>query len=225
MTESIVLISSAEDCNIKRFRRCKFKSDYDCLVISGKPTDEEKLKAFEKINDEFVSLCGFPLPEISMLTGIYQHQIRNECVNILVMLLESSALCLGNESNDVFDRCLEDIKTYGHRLKHNPGDLPGFLEQIEKVKTKEVKHIDALNTRKKEYQTFTERKDKDGLADSLSEQSFTKLLTQIDRFMGFKIDQEKESVEYLANCIFAYQESVKNHLDQLNKESKKQVLF
>jgi hypothetical protein len=203
MAEPIVnsVISSASDCTIKVFIKCKFDKDLSALAISGIPSAEELTNAWETINAEFVDLSGIDIPELDLMRTIHELKCRVEASKCFFQLQHIWLLHF-NEPPQPAITAMDELKKYGYRLEWT-GDKKVFKRQLAKYELKEKKNEVKLIEKEKELDNFHAAEEqaetnpavKKTIRNSRTE--FIKLLTELQKF-GYPINREVTTVEELA---------------------------
>lgn len=212
MTDS-KYISRAGECNIRRFMSCNFDNDLSALIISGEPTIEELLKAWDSIITTYIDLSGQfkEMEEIEILRRKEFLYNRNQAVEMTIYAQRMSVDTLGEPFVKDFDVLIQN----GYRPKWEK-DIPKFLKQLKQFESAEASfHMEYKNVCEEIDKLKDANKDKKK-AKASNRVNFLRMVNSLERF-GNRIDFETTDVERLAIMISDYKELCSQAENESNK--------
>lgn len=177
-----------EDYTIKQFMKAWFKEDYSEISQSE----------FKLVYDEYIDASGLFVSEDFDKVS-YVNFLLNR-INSVKIFLELQIKYLEEFEVPNVEK-FSFLKKFGYSLKWN-NSCKDFRNQIESIKSKEIKYVTKLNSSIKEIE---EKKEKDKAnkkepSKKDSRNSFIRMLNSLGK-NGFRIDNEKTTVEELALMI------------------------
>lgn len=157
------------------------------LVIYGKATYKQINDAWEQLFTEYCELSGSPqyqrLVNLSREIGGLQSKLLSIRLCVRVLGYRYSA------------RAVSTLKRFGYNYKFNPLDAEGYVRDLKAVMIKSRSVEIALDQSLAEYEKLL--KESDG--KSLTEDDFQRVLIELSKFMGFRINAKEITVsEYVA---------------------------
>lgn len=195
-----------DKCIIKDFKAAWFEKDYSVL----NETD------FKIVYAEYQDASGlFMTEDFEKQSFIVHLSQRINHVKLFVSLQRDFI----HQFEMPFIRDFPNLKEeYGYILKWK-NDLDDFENQLQKIEKKEVKHNSFLEGKIKELSNLRslnknkEKKEESGDELKKSRLSFIRMINSLGK-IGYKIDQEKTTVEELALMIKQQMEEIE---DQNNR--------
>lgn len=177
-----------EDYTIKQFMKAWFKEDYSEISQSE----------FKLVYDEYIDASGLFVSEDFDKVSYVQFLLNR--INSVKIFLELQIKYLEEFEVPNVEK-FSFLKKFGYSLKWN-NSCKDFRNQIESIKSKEIKYVTKLNSSIKEIE---EKKEKDKAnkkepSKKDSRNSFIRMLNSLGK-NGFRIDNEKTTVEELALMI------------------------
>lgn len=156
-------------------------------MIYGKATYKQINDAWEQLFTEYCELSGSPqyqrLVNLSREIGGLQSKLLSIRLCVRVLGYRYSA------------RAVSTLKRFGYNYKFNPLDAEGYVRDLKAVMIKSRSVEIALDQSLAEYEKLL--KESDG--KSLTEDDFQRVLIELSKFMGFRINAKEITVsEYVA---------------------------
>ena len=211
--------SKASECNILQFMACKFDGNFKVLTISGEPSDEQLIKAWDDINTEYLDLSGTFIPELSKMKEIKTLECRNQSVHVVLQVLNQSVALLENPVfNNMHDEIIETmiealpvLEKNARKLNWN-NDIPDFKQQLHRAETGEKRYLQEYNKKLKELEDFRTEQSK-AKTPSNNRTEFIRLLNELQKF-GYRIDKPTTTAEELAIMVKDYTETIERAMDK-----------
>lgn len=157
------------------------------LVIYGKATQKQINDAWELLFTEYCEISGSPqyqrLVNLTREIGGLQSKLLSIRLCVKVLGYRYSAMAVST------------LKRFGYNYKFNPLDAEGYVRDLKAVMTKSRSVEIALDQSLAEYEKLL--KESDG--KSLTEEGFQRVLIELSKFMGFRVNAKEVTVsEYIA---------------------------
>jgi hypothetical protein len=201
-----IILKTISELNISDFEICMFKNNFSVLIITGKPSDEQLLSAWNEIYTEFIDLSGMAeTNELEISKSIFYLNSRVKKIELYILLQRESLNKLGVPCIVAFDK----IRIYGHKLKWNKEhpDIEDFKRQLNIIETNEKRYNHELLAKQKELLDVMKKKQNGDVTVWQKRKEFVRLKNNIGKF-GFKIDNEKTTVEEFALMVHDYNEAI-----------------
>ena len=157
------------------------------LVRFGKATQKQINYAWEALFSEYCEISGTPQFQrlLSLTKEIGSHQSK-------LLTIQLCTKVLGYRYSQ---RCVLTLKRLGYNYKFNIQDPAGYVKDLKSVFTKSKTTELALDQALNEYQKLLNSSG----GSQLTEDHFEKILVELSKFMGFRIDRKQVTVsEYVA---------------------------
>lgn len=185
------MVVTASSCTIKRF-------------ISAWFDNEREEIDFEAIHLEYVDLSG--IGKTRQLELEARVQWINNRVERVKMLIYALRTCI-EEFGFPFQAAIDDLRKMGHKLTW-PEEKVLFLQQLQRIESKEKKYIMQLDEAIGELNAFVEQQNTGAAQTNIqSRQSFITNINVI-RKSGYPVIQNETTVEEFALMIKAHNEEI-----------------
>lgn len=178
------------DITVRVFMRCLFNKDY------------EGVDDWERLYTEYIDLSGMgETRQLELVVAIHNLQTRISFISGFIEFQKTWLLQFG----EPFEQGFEDVRKFGYKLHWEAGYPTQFVDQLQKMETKEKRNIAQLDAEMKELDEFTKTgKHKQKASDRAD---FVRMLNTLGK-EGYKIDRDKTDMEELSLMIRQHSEDI-----------------
>jgi len=199
---------STLDLPLHSFIHTLVDSDLSFLVISGHPSENELLRAWEKIYELFLDAMADRdgLYKVRLLSKINKLKINYQLVELCIQYLKIG-----------YKKSIEDALKALVRLDQDLDytDRPRYLQLLQTAKNRSERMQIDIESYEAEYAIITKRDPKGG--NNISHEHFSRLIAQVSLYAKFRIDRKKISA---AEFCAIYSE-MRDHSEFLRRQSQK----
>lgn len=177
-----------EKITIRQFKNCWFNEDYSQVSVED----------FNTCYTEYIDTAGmFATKEFDIIADIHFLKNRKNTIELSIEL--QAEFC--NEFGEPFkDNLLFLRKQFNYKVDWT-GDKVKFYKDLEKIISKEAYYRTQLKSRQKELDNERQNAPKEEKKTPAQQrQSFIRLINSLGK-IGFKIDEDKNTVEDLSLMI------------------------
>lgn len=200
------IINNAKDCSVRKYIQSVFEERLEVLIIEGEPTKGQLLNALENIQTEYIDLSNQNNSNESILVKtINALKLRISIIKFYIQIHRDCILFVG----EPYHPAINDLKKFGHKLfwdKENP-NIISFLEQLNKIESKEKRTDSELSLKLKEYTVLKSKEKKENVSVRDARISFLKAMNNLGKF-GYSIDKDKTTVEEFALMVREYADTI-----------------
>lgn len=189
------IINTAKDCSIRAYMAAGFDDNLKVLIISGEPSDQELLEAFEAIHEEYMELSGSGSSGDYIL--IKQVKYLRARLESIYNFIKIHRTCIA-EIGEPFHPAIADLKKLGHKLNWDPEkpDVAKFLKDLDAIKRKERRTESELMNKLRALEVLQEREKGQHRSQQQQRIAFVAMVNNLGK-AGYRIDKDKTSMEEL----------------------------
>lgn len=171
-----------DQISVRVFMRCLFNKDY---------TD---VPNWEDVYTSYIDYSGIgETKQYHLMRAIHNINVRLSDITAFLELQKGFYLQVGFP----FEHAFQDMNKYGYRLNWNANNPQDFINQLQKIETKEKRNIAELDKFNKELIGLQKN---GGKEDEYSRTDFVKMINGL-RKAGYKIDKDKTDMEEFSLMI------------------------
>lgn len=203
-TSSLILYRSIDTLPLDRFITCVCDQDLSVLVISGTPTPNELLSAWNDIYDEYVAAVN---------DKEQQHILRlTKEINCLEFDFKLIGLCVTRLEIEHSDEVLGILKKLiPTNLKFNPADLEQYKKDLSLVISKSKRMIIEIENKRGELGKLAPEK-----GSRVTRSEFDKVIVRASKFMAYKVDKKTTTVSEFVRIVDEMRKEA-DSIEQINK--------
>jgi len=175
-----LLRRTCKEISLADYKTCNFGKDYKSIIISGEPTEQELITAWEDVFFDYHSYLKSDDSSYSVL--------MNRDISLLIWHTTFVKKAIESLRLEYDIEIVEALRTEGYYENYEEPDrdkLEAIHNRILSLcKTKEFE----LETLQDEYARYL--KEKDGGSDT-TEEDFDKNIIMLSKYQGYPIDEEK----------------------------------
>lgn len=192
------MIKKASDCSIAVFMDVLFNGNFLVLVQAEdtEPSQIELNEAWQTIYMEYVDMSGLSqTTELHLLSTIKGLECRLKLVPVMVDLHRK---CL-EQIGQPFYPAFKELKRYGHSLWWDKdGNNDAFINKLDAVLIKEKRYVMELESKYSELMKYKKNIADNAPIEPIKRADFIRIMNQLGKYSGFKIDKNNTTVEEFA---------------------------
>lgn len=191
---------SIDNLTMSKFKECFIHGNISALIISGYPAEDDLLKAWENIKNQYSERAGGE--EYQLYISIYKE------VSILKIKIDQVQVVVGRENKEdgirpgLMRLCYDDYfayeinKLFNTNVKFERNDHDAYIKQLDgfvnRGKAFKIKY-DLANMK---FEALEKRHQKNGNLVTINEEYFDTILVTLSDFAKFHIDDSIKMSEY-----------------------------
>ncbi len=188
-SSSLTLYRSIDTLPLDRFITCICDQDLLALVISGKPTPEELISAWNEIYDQYV---------IAVNDKEQQYILRlTKEINCLEFDYKLIGLCVTRLEIEHSDEVLGILKKLvPSNIKFNPADIEQYKKDLSLIISKSKRMIVEIENKRGELGRLAPEK-----GERITRSEFDKMVVRASKYMQNRIDKKLTTVSEFVQII------------------------